>query len=421
MFNYRVAAVIKRELKEKLFSKAFIIMTLLIPGLIFVFGGIQALLYSTDSKNLTFDFVVEKNELVSAFQKEFSETKFVKNQGYSFNYLTMSRDEFKAHLDSKKDILLKEQITGIYYVPATALSDKKIEYYSKSPQNISLNRELDGPINKVLLDSYFNNKLLSADELSFARKGVDFTGFKVSKDEEIAEAGYGNLIIAYAFTFLLYISLLMMGQMTMQSVIEEKGNKIIEVILSSVSSKELMTGKILGASITGGAQMAVWLLTIVGVSSSALLALPKEITLSVQPDLVLFVIVNFFIGLVMFTGLFATLGSIFDNPQDASSGTMPLMMLIIIPFFIALSMMENPNKPYAEIASLVPFSSIIVMPARMSLIEVPIWQQILSIALNLLTILAIFPFAGKIYSIGILWTGKKPKWSEVVKWIKTKS
>jgi ABC-2 type transport system permease protein len=421
MFNYRVAAVIKRELKEKLFSKAFIIMTLLIPGLIFVFGGIQALLYSTDSKNLTFDFVVEKNELVSAFQKEFAETKFVKNQGYSFNYLTMTRDEFKTHLETKKDVLLKEQITGIYYVPATALTDKKIEYYSKSPQNISLNRELDGPINKVLLDSYFNNKLLSADELSFARKGVDFTGFKVSKDEEIAEAGYGNLIIAYAFTFLLYISLLMMGQMTMQSVIEEKGNKIIEVILSSVSSKELMTGKILGASITGGAQMAVWLLTIVGVSSSALLALPKEITLSVQPDLVIFVIVNFFIGLVMFTGLFATLGSIFDNPQDASSGTMPLMMLIIIPFFIALSMMENPNKPYAEIASLVPFSSIIVMPARMSLIEVPIWQQILSIALNLLTILAIFPFAGKIYSIGILWTGKKPKWSEVVKWIKTKS
>jgi ABC-2 type transport system permease protein len=421
MFNYRVAAIIKRELKEKLFSKAFIVMTLLIPGLIFVFGGIQALLYSTDSKNLTFDFVVEKNELVSAFQKEFAETKFVKNQGYSFNYLSMTRDEFKTHLETKKDVLLKEQITGIYYVPATALTDKKIEYYSKSPQNISLNRELDGPINKVLLDSYFSNKLLSTDELSFARRGVDFTGFKVSKDEEISEAGYGNLIIAYAFTFLLYISLLMMGQMTMQSVIEEKGNKIIEVILSSVSSKELMTGKILGASITGGAQMVVWLLTIVGVSSSALLALPKEITLSVQPDLVLFVIVNFFIGLVMFTGLFATLGSIFDNPQDATSGTMPLMMLIIIPFFIALSMMENPNKPYAEIASLVPFASIIVMPARMSLIEVPLWQQLLSIALNLVTILAIFPFAGKIYSIGILWTGKKPKWSEVVKWIKTKS
>jgi ABC-2 type transport system permease protein len=421
MFNYRVAAVIKRELKEKLFSKAFIIMTLLIPGLIFVFGGIQALLYSTESKNLTFDFVVEKNELVSAFQKEFSETKFVKNQGYNFNYLSMTREEFKTHLEAKKDILLKEQITGIYYVPATALSDKKIEYYSKSPQNISLNRELDGPINKVLLDSYFNNKLLTADELSFARRGVDFTGYKVSKDEEIAEAGYGNLIIAYAFTFLLYISLLMMGQMTMQSVIEEKGNKIIEVILSSVSSKELMTGKILGASITGGAQMAVWLLTIVGVSSSALLALPTEITLSVQPDLVIYVIVNFFIGLVMFTGLFATLGSIFDNPQDASSGTMPLMMLIIIPFFIALSMMENPNKPYAEIASLVPFASIIVMPARMSLIEVPIWQQLLSITLNLVTILAIFPFAGKIYSIGILWTGKKPKWSEVIRWIQTKS
>lgn len=421
MFNYRVLAVLKRELKEKLFSKAFIAMTLLVPGLIVVFGGVQALLYSTDSKNLAFDFVIEKSELIGRFQNEFAESKFVKEQGYQFSYLSMTRNEFQNHLESKKDDLLQEKITGIYYVPNSALADKKIEYYSKSPQNISLNRELDGPINKVLLEYYFNNKALSADELKFARRGVDFTGFKVAKDEEISEAGYGNLVLAYAFTFLLYMSLLMMGQMTMQSVIEEKGSKIVEVILSSVSPRELMTGKILGASITGGAQMGVWLLTIITVSSSALLSLPKEVTLNVKPELAVFIIVNFFIGLIIFTGLFATLGSIFDNPQDASSGSLPLMMLIIIPFFIALSMMENPNKPYAEIASLVPFSSIIVMPARMSLIEVPIWQQVFAMGLNIATIFLIFPIAGKIYSVGVLWTGKKPKWSEVVKWLKLKN
>ncbi|MDP3443509.1 MAG: ABC transporter permease, partial [Ignavibacteria bacterium] len=113
-------------------------------------------------------------------------------------------------------------------------------------------------------------------------------------------------------------------------------------------------------------------------------------------------------------------GSIFDNPQDASGGTMPIMMLIIIPFFIAISMMENPNKPYAEIASLIPFSSVIVMPARMALIEVPLWQQIGALVFNIAALFAIFPLAGKIYRVGILWTGKKPKWSEVIKWLKYK-
>ncbi|HRI47386.1 MAG TPA: hypothetical protein PK559_09810, partial [Ignavibacteriaceae bacterium] len=84
MFNYRVLAVLKRELKEKLFSKAFIAMTLLVPGLIVVFGGVQALLYSTGSKNLAFDFVIEKSELIGRFQNEFAESKFVKDQGYQF-------------------------------------------------------------------------------------------------------------------------------------------------------------------------------------------------------------------------------------------------------------------------------------------------------------------------------------------------
>lgn len=420
MFNYRVMAVVKRELKEKLFSKAFIAMTLLVPGLIVLFGGVQALLYSTDSKGLKFEFVSEKPELISQFQQEFSQTNIVKEQNYNFNFSSINRDDLKRFLDTKKQLMIDEKITGVIFVPATALKDKKIEYYSKSPQNISLNRELSGPINKVLLDSYFMNKSLSGEELEFARKGVDFAGFKVSKDEGIAEEGYGNLVLSYAFTFLLYMSLLIMGQMIMQSVIEEKGNKIVEVILSSVSPRELMMGKILGSSITGAAQMAVWLVTILGVSSSALLALPKEATLNVKPELVIYILINFFVGLVMFTSLFATVGSIFDNPQDASSGTMPVMMLIIIPFFIAMSMMENPNKPYAEIASLVPFSSIIVMPARMALIEVPIWQQIAALVINVITLFAVFPLAGKIYRVGILTTGKKPKWSEVIKWLKYK-
>lgn len=420
MFNNRVLAVIKRELKEKLFSKAFIVMTLLVPGLIIVFGGVQALLYSTESKGLSFDLIVEDASLLPDFEKQFSKNDFVTEKKYSFGYLTMSKEELKNYLQNKKQQIIDEKLTGIIFIPQTALKDKRIEYYSKTPQNISLSRELDGPINEVFLTNFFKEKALTADDIEFARKGVDFAGFKVSKDEKIAEEGYGNLVISYAFSILLYISLLMIGQTSMQSVIEEKGSKIVEVILSSVSPKELMVGKIIGASITGVAQMAVWLGTIIAVSSSALIALPADVVLSIKPELAIYVMLNFFIGLILFVGLFATVGAIFDNPQDASGGVMPIMMLIIIPFFIAISMMENPNKPYVEIASLFPFASIIVMPARMAIVDVPLWQQILAIIINLATVAAIFPVAGKIYRVGILRTGKKPKWGEVIKWLKYK-
>lgn len=420
MLNYRVLAIIKRELREKLFSKAFIILTLMIPGLIFVFGGVQALLYSTESKGLKFDLVVENSGLLVDFQNEFSQQDFVTKKHYVFNYTSMTRESFKTYLQDKRQQIVDEKLSGIIFIPSSALKDKKIEYYAKTPQNISLSRELERPINKVFLNNFFKSKSLSAEDLDFARSGVDFTGFKVTKDEKIAQEGYGNLVLAYALSILLYMSLLMIGQMAMQSVIEEKGSKIVEVILSSVSAKELMTGKILGSAITGVAQMAVWLGTILAVSSSALIALPPEITLNIKPELVLYVLLNFFIGLVLFVGLFSMMGAIFDNAQDAASGNMPIMMLIIIPFFIAISMMENPNKPYIEIASLFPFASIIVMPARLALIEVPIWQLVLAVFINMATIYALFPLAGKIYRIGILRTGKKPKWSEVIKWLKYK-
>jgi ABC-2 type transport system permease protein len=249
---------------------------------------------------------------------------------------------------------------------------------------------------------------------------VNFTGFKVSKDQAIEEAGYGNLILSYLFTFLLYISLLMMGQMTMQSVMEEKNSRIAEVLLSSVNSRELMTGKIFGASITGIFQMAVWLAPIILVSSTSLFLLPKSIIISITAGQVIYLLINYFIGLVTFLGLYAMIGSIFSNPQEAQSGMWPIIMLIMIPFFIAMSLVKNPMNPIAIIASMFPFANIIVMPARMTLSDVPIWQFILSILVGIATIFAIFPVAGKIFSIGILRTGKKPSWGEVVKWLKYK-
>ncbi len=420
MLNYRVIAVIKRELREKLFSKAFIAMTLLIPGFMFLILGIQALLFTSESKNVKLEIVCENEILSQSVEKELANTNLSKSGLYIFSFATYNKDAFKKYIEEKKHSIIDEKIAGIIYIPSSALKDKKVDYYSKSSQNVSLFRDIGGILNKVLLDNYFKERTLSSDELNYARMSVDFTGFKVSKEEGIKEEGYGNLILAYLFTFLLYMSMLIIGQMTMQSVIEEKSNRIVEVILSSVSPKELMMGKILGASITGLFQMAIWLSPVIMVMSTSVFMLPKDIMFSIDSSVILYMLLNFFIGLVTFIGLFAMVGSIFDNPQDASSGVMPVMLLIIIPFFIALSMMDNPNRPVAEIASLCPFASIIVMPARMTLVGVPAWHLLLATAINILTFVALFPIAGKIYRVGILRTGKKPKWSEVVKWLKYK-
>ncbi|HOI29360.1 MAG TPA: ABC transporter permease [Melioribacteraceae bacterium] len=420
MLNNRIIAVFKREVRERVISKGFILMTILLPLFMFGLIGIQVLLMKEDSTKFNITIISESLDLTNKLQNELLLSDAVKEGNVILQFNTMSQEDFRNFLTSKKQDVLDEKVTGILYVPESALKDKKIEYYSKTPQNRRLSELLNRPINKVLIDTYFSNRALSMEELNFARQGLDVTGFKVSKEEGFEEAGYGSLILTYLFTFLLYISLLMMGQMIMQSVIEEKSSRIVEVILSSVSAKELMIGKILGSGVTGLLQMAIWLTPVIMVASTTWFMLPPEVSISLTTFQIVYFLINFFLGLVIFLGLFATVGAIFDNPQDAQSGLWPVMLLIIIPFFIAFSMIENPNSAIARISSFVPFANIIVMPARMTIADVPVFQLFLSLFISVATLITIFPLAGKIYRIGVLRTGKKPKWSEVVKWIKYK-
>lgn len=421
MFNFRLMAVLKRELRDRLLSKGFIIMTVLMPVFMFGIIGIQAVLFQYEGgEKSNLILVTESPDLTAGYEKIFPNTSGVKEGKIALQYMTMDKSSFDNFLKEKKNDLLSEKVVGIIFVPASAAKDKKIEYYSKTPQNRVITEKLSSPINRGLIEYYFASKNLSQEDLDFARIGVDITGLKVTKDNQIKEEGYGNLVLAYLFTFLLYISLLMMGQMIMQSVIEEKANRIVEIILSSVKPSELLAGKILGSAITGAMQMFIWLTPVVLVISTTIFMLPPEITFSITLGHIGYLLINFFVGLITFLGLFATVGSIFDNPQDAQSGLWPVMLLIIIPFFIAFSLIQNPNSPIGFIASFFPFASVMVMPARMTLVDVPIWQLILSFVINLLTIVAIFPIAGKIYRVGILITGKKPKWSEVVRWMKYK-
>ena len=278
MFNYRMIGLLKRELNEKLLSKTFLIMTLSLPLLMFVIIGVQTLLFSYEGdENTKLELITESEQLTESFKAELEDLPFIKNSYYSFEYKTISEENLNSYLEEKKPKILNETLSGIIYVSDSAKVSKELKYYAKVPKNLTVTRKIDGYLNKVLVDNYFSDKDLSNKDLSFARERVSFAGYKISEDEEIEEEGYGNLVLSYLFTFLLYISLIMIGQMTMQAVMEEKNSRVMEVLLSSVSSKELMTSKIFGASITGVFQMAVWLIPIIVVSFTTLFALPNGI------------------------------------------------------------------------------------------------------------------------------------------------
>ncbi|RJP66327.1 MAG: ABC transporter permease [Ignavibacteriales bacterium] len=422
MFNYRLIAIIRRELREKLFSKSFILMTLLIPVFMFGIIGIQALLMAVGSEEKSSVQIIAGNEeIYNRIEKEISQLEFVKSGFYSVEYHQFDKTGLTNHIKNIKTKLLDNKITGIIFIPESALKDKKLEYYSSNPNNTNLFNKLRNPINKALVGIYFDKKSLTPDEVSFASEGVDFNGFRVSKDEKIEEEGYGNLVLSFLFTFLLYMSLLFTGTIMMRSVLQEKTSRVVEVLLSSVNSKELIAGKIIGTSVTAVAQMFIWLIPIIVLISTTWFVLPPEVMLKIKMWHIGYFLFNYLVGVVTFLGLFAAAGSIFDNDQDAQAAVWPIMMLIMIPFFIAMTMTTNPDTGLIRISSLVPFASLMIMPSRLTLIEVSWFELSLATVINIATMFCMFWLGGKIYRIGILMTGKKPKWSEVVKWLKLKN
>lgn len=421
MLNKKFISVIKRELREKLMSKAFIISTLLLPVFMFGIIAVQSLLIAYEGdEGTTIEIVTDSEFITNKFSEYLAEQDFVKDSSYIMSYYTLELRDIDEYIDVRRSELVSGTLTGLVYVPDSSLTDKRVVYYSNTPRNQTITGRLDGHINKVILDEYFKDKAISEEELEFVRKGVDVRSFKVSEEEDVETEGVGNQILAFIFTFMLYISLLMMGQMTMQSVLEEKSSKIVEVLLSSVNSRELMSGKIIGTAVMGSVQMIIWLSPIIVLVTTAWFTLPPKLTVDITLVHLIYFVFNYFLGLLIYLGLFATVGAIFDNAQEAQSGVWPIMISIMIPFFISLSLMRNPTNPIGEIASFVPFAAVIVMPARVTAIDIPLWQIILSILINFATILILYPIAGKIYRIGILRTGKKPKWGDVIKWVRYK-
>lgn len=419
MFNNRTIAIIKRELKMKLFSRSFILMTFLVPLFMIGIFSIQILIHSlSEEQKSNIILVSDSEEINQKLQNEISRIDELKSGMLSVKYELIEDKKIDSKLKSLKSDLLSGKITGLVFVPSSLLQAKGVEYYSTNPNNSALFNKIKPAINKALIEIYFSSRKLTDEEVSFARKDVDIKGFRLTQDEKVEEEGIGNKIALFLFSFLLYMALIFAGSMTLNSVVEEKSNKIVEVLLSSASSTELMAGKIIGTVIVEVIQMIIWLTPIFLLITTSWFFIPSEFMPQMSVGYLLYFIFNYSLALITFIAIYATVGAIFDNPQDAQSGMWPVLMLIMIPFFIAIGLESNPQSTFAQIASLFPFASLIVMPARMILVDVPLWQILLSVIVNIIVLIGIFKLAGKIYRIGILLTGKKPKWSEVARWLR---
>lgn len=263
-----------------------------------------------------------------------------------------------------------------------------------------------------------------------------------SEADEQASSAAGGAILGFAMGFIIYMVMLLYGQMVMMGVMEEKQHRVLEVMASSVRPFDLLMGKVLGIGAVGLTQMALWGLVLVGVSLfggtlATLMLPPSSLSLpegasqqqvleaagivlpQVSPWLVAAFLCYFLGGYLLYASLFAAVGSAVEQQQDAQSLLLPLMMPVVLAFVALQAVLSNPNGPWAQGLSLVPFFSPILMPARMAATDVPAWEVLLSLALLAAAFVGAIWLSARIYRVGILSYGKKPTLRDLARWVRT--
>jgi len=421
MLNFRTRAIIKREVKQQIFSKRFIFTTIALPFFLILVFGLQFLFLTLeDDTQGRLLILSDQQETLNSVQLviENDENSLVEN--FSLEFRLSDAENLQQTIEQQRSDILSGEISGLLYIPAQALEDKRIGFYSNNAGNQLLLDGLRRLVNEAIVSQFVAELGINVSDADFIAQPVRIENNRVTETGNLQSSNGGQQLVAVSFTFLLYFSLLLISAPAMAAVNEEKVGRVVEIVLASVSASELMAGKIIGSAIAGFTQILIWFIPLFLIISGSLPVMIALIDFEIQLGLlvIIYFMLNYIIGVLTFLSIFSAFGAMFDNPQDAQSSLFPIMLLVIIPFILAFTVVNNPASIIGQVSSMLPFASILVMPARMVLIDIPFWQFLVAIAVNILTLFVVILISGKIYRLTILLSGKRPGWKEVWKWLR---
>lgn len=434
MNKKRFLLILQREYMSIVGKKSFIVMTLLMPFLLILLGCIPVLLQMINTNDeKTVAVIDETGRYGGAIESD---------DQFDFEYYDQAKSGNARQLYDEKG----KELYAIVIIPRDVEATHQLLVYSESAVSSTLIAHLERSMGKTLTDAKVRSygiegleKILKECNVEVNVRSIKWSdgGSEETSSTDIA------MIVGVALSMLSYFFVLMYGAMIMNSVIEEKTNRIVEVIVSSCKPLELMLGKILGVALVGFTQVAIWAV-LLGIAGTVLgmgfigsaVASPEavdaaqamaqssqsdsfvEMLLSVNYVQILFFFVVYFIGgFLLYASLFAGFGSAVDQASDASQFTTPIMIVIIIALYASLACMENPDGDVAFWCSMIPFTSPMVMMVRLPY-DVPVWQMALSVVVLYGTAIGLTALSAKIYRTGILLYGKKNSFKDVIKWIK---
>ncbi|KRO66731.1 MAG: ABC transporter permease [Cryomorphaceae bacterium BACL21 MAG-121220-bin10] len=427
--------ILVREYLNKVRNKSFIIMTFMSPLLMVGVIGLVTYLSNLNNDN-------ERH------------IKVLDQSGY-FGHLFEDQDQITFELLDTIDLEQAKAITesaqdyGLLFIPKVkniADLSRAIYFYSEDSPSIVVMTQIERIVQQ------------QANTLALNQAGIDAQAIRdlyfdvrpqleTFKGQETSKLGSGlKLIFGGAAGYLLFMFIIIYGNMIMRSVIEEKTSRIIEVIISSVRPIELLLGKIFGTTLAGITQFAVWVILVgvlgtvmsqvlgvemqtgsqVAMEQGAALAqtndLPAQILMEIfqlpMTNLVVMFFLFFIGGYLLYASLYAAIGAAVDSETDTQQFMIPIIMPLIIAVYVGVfTVIEDPHGTVSQVFSFIPLTSPVVMLMRIPF-GVPLWEQIVSVVLLFTTFIGTVWFAAKIYRVGILMYGKKPSYKELLKWLK---
>lgn len=425
MLSKKTWVIAKREYVSRLKTKGFWISTVALPLLMAAWLILPTLIMSKTRSSLDLAVVDETGRVGRALADR--EAEMEAGEGDQKVALTLEIVEPAGDPEAQRAALDQrirdEEIDAWLWISPESLDANEIEYHGRSVSNFLTLEILERTLSTVVREDRLAQAGYDTQEVGKLTEGVDLRTVRVTDKGTEADTGAGNLILAVGLFFTLYMALVIYGNLVMQGVLEEKSNRVVEVVISTVKPTELMGGKLVGIGAVGLTQLLIWLLSAAALTAPGLVAavatMPEGMNL---PDFELGIMAHFValfvLGYVMYASFYALIGSAFNSPQEAQQLAGVAVMFLIAPMVFFIPILNDPDSLLSTVLSLIPPFTPLVMMLRIAVKMPPFWEVALGYALSVGFALFMVWLCARVYRVGILMYGKRPTVQEIWKWMR---
>ncbi len=414
----KMLKVAKREYLERVKKRWFVISTILGPILMAAGLVVPGLLISHAPLTRVDVAVVDLTDsLFAGFQTALGDTLPDGKKMFALSNVAAAESDLEA---TKKRLAAEIEagaIAGYLVIPAGVVDSGKVAYYGKNVSNITMLERLQSALNKAVFAKRLSLEGLQYSAVEKMLKPIDVETVRLVKGGEKKSEFGTSFLTNFVFIMILYMTILLWGINVQRSIIDEKSSRVIEVLLSSLKPFDIMVGKIIGVGAVGLTQYAIWAVCGLGIAAYAMSSGYSQYV-SFGPTTLIFFMVFYVLGFLLYATFFAGVGSVCNSDQEAQQLQMPLNLLLWLTIMISFAIIQNPESTLSVVMSIVPFFAPILMFMRINILMPPMWQVMLSVLILIGSIFVAGVLAAKVFRIGILMYGKRPDVREILKWMK---